>query len=73
MAVRARRVPPKVEPVLCFLCRNPIGPEDLEEAYERILTDAVPGTRDSAHLECAERAGYLDQPEGEEERPGGGR
>lgn len=73
MRTRARRAAPPVETVRCFLCREPIAPGDLEDAYERVITDAVPGTRDFAHPECADREGYTDQPEVEDERPGGGR
>jgi hypothetical protein len=71
MRVQAGRRRPGVETVLCFLCREPIAPGDLQDAYERILTDRVPGTLDFAHSECADREGYLDQPDGEDERPGG--
>jgi len=50
----------------CFLCKNPIRPEDLEEAYERVLSDEAPARADYAHAECAEQAGFWDQPEPEE-------
>jgi hypothetical protein len=67
MATTKRR--PTARPVLCFLCALRIDPEDMEDAYERVLTDFVPAGRDFAHAACADRAGYFDQPEAEEEFP----
>jgi hypothetical protein len=53
---------------LCFLCRRPLAAQDLERAYARVLTDEVPARPDFAHGECAQKSGYFDQPDGEEER-----
>jgi hypothetical protein len=52
----------------CFLCRAPLSARDLPRAYERVLTDEIPSRTDRAHHECADRAGYFDQPDAEEER-----
>ncbi|HEU4395077.1 MAG TPA: hypothetical protein VFS92_05885 [Planctomycetota bacterium] len=53
---------------LCFLCRRPLAARDLERAYARVLTDEIPARPDFAHGECAQKAGYFDQPDAEEER-----
>ena len=53
---------------LCFLCRKPLAAPDLPRAYSRVLTDEIPARPDFAHGECAQTAGYFDQPDAEEER-----
>ena len=68
MAVRRRRTAPAEDAVRCFLCRGVIEPRDRDDAYERVLTDSVPSRPDYAHLECAGKAGYFDQPSEEEGR-----
>ncbi|NUN51878.1 MAG: hypothetical protein HUU06_03685, partial [Planctomycetaceae bacterium] len=48
---------------ICILCRAPIDPADLADAWTRTLTDVGPATVERAHRECAFEAGLLDPPD----------
>ncbi|MCK6478902.1 MAG: hypothetical protein L6R43_01780 [Planctomycetes bacterium] len=50
-------------PAICILCRAPIDPADLADAWTRTLTDVGPATVERAHRECAFEAGLLDPPD----------
>jgi hypothetical protein len=71
-SARGRRKPAFATAETCFLCLAPIAPEDLEDAYARVLTDEVPSRTDYAHAACAREAGYEDQPDAEDEAPRAG-
>ena len=54
---------------LCFLCHEPLHPDDIVHAWTRTVEGPGGSHVEFAHAGCAFAEGFYDEPDPEEERP----